>query len=320
MRSVQVTTFGGPEVLEVREAPRPKPGPGEAVIEVEAAEILFLDTQLRSGWGRDFFTVEPPFIPGVGIAGTVTDVGYGVEASWLGTRVVTSTSAVGAYRGGGYAEFAAASIDRALRIPAGVDTAGALAVLSDGAMGVSRVDRSGLSAGDRALVTAASGGIGIWLVPLLTAAGVHVTAAARGPQKVDLARERGATAAADYGLEGWTDGLGEVDVVFDGAGGPLGEQAATLLRRGGRFFSYGAASGDFADIEALAAERDLRVVGLDEEFTDEDAHRYAGEALHHLTAGSVRPVIGQKRPLEGAAEAHAAIEERRVVGKSVLVP
>ncbi|MGC0249064.1 zinc-binding dehydrogenase [Pseudactinotalea sp. Z1748] len=320
MRSVHVTAFGGPEVLEVRDSPRPTPGPGEAVIEVEAAEILFLDTQLRSGWGRDFFTVEPPFIPGVGIAGTVTETGDGVKDNWKGARVVTSTSAVGSYRGGGYAEFAAASIDRALRIPAGIDSAEALAVLNDGAMGVSRVDRSGLSPGDRALITAASGGIGIWLVPLLTAAGVHVTAAARGRQKVDLARGRGATVAVDYGQPGWADELGQVDVVFDGAGGHLGEQAASLLRRGGRFFSYGAASGDMADIEVLAAERDLRVIGLDEEFTDEDAHRYAGEALQHLATGSVRPVIGQKRPLERAAEAHAAIEARRVVGKSVLIP
>lgn len=320
MRSVEVTAFGSPEVLQVRESPRPTPGPGEVVIEVEAAEILFLDTQLRSGWGREYFTVEPPFVPGVGIAGTVTELGDGVDAAWQGARVAASTSSVGHYRGGGYAEFALAGVDRALRIPAGVEPAEALAALSDGAMGVSRVERSGLSAGDRALVTAASGGIGIWLIPLLAAAGVEVIAAAHGRQKVELARERGAIVAVDYGQEGWADGLDEVDVVFDGAGGQLGEQAANLLRHGGRFFAYGAASGEFVDTDRLAAERGVQVIGLHEEFTDEDAHRYAGQALHLLAAGTVAPVIGQELPLESAAQAHAAIEDRRIVGKSVLVP
>lgn len=320
LRSVQVTKFGGPEVLHVLDAPRPTPGPGELVVKVEAAEILFLDTQLRSGWGRDFFAIETPFIPGVGIAGAVVDLGDGVDAGWRGDRVVGSTSAVGTYRGGGYAEFALAHAHRALPIPTGVGSAEALAAVNDGAMGVSRVDRSGLSAGDTALVTAASGGIGIWLIPLLSAAGVRVSAAAFGPQKVQLAGDRGAAVAVDYGESGWTDQLGEVDVVFDGAGGALGEQAATLLRPGGRFFAYGAAAGEFADIEALAAERDLEVIGINEEFTDEDAHRSATQALRHLADGSVRAVIGQRLPLERAAEAHSEIERRRVVGKSVLIP
>nr|WP_210418169.1 zinc-binding dehydrogenase [Ruania zhangjianzhongii] len=290
------------------------------MIEVEAAEILFLDTQLRSGWGRDFFTIEPPFIPGVGVAGTVVELGEGVDENWHGSRVVGSTSGVGSYRGGGYAEFARTVADRALMIPAGVEAAEALAAVNDGAMGVSRVDRSGLRAGDTALVTAASGGIGIWLIPLLTAAGIQVLAAARGPQKIELARERGAAVAVDYSENGWTGQLGEVDVVFDGAGGALGQQAATLLRRGGRFFAYGASAGDFTDIEALAAERNLEVIGINEDFTDEDAHRYATQALRLLADGSIRPVIGQQLPLERAAEAHAEIERRRVVGKSVLIP
>ena len=290
------------------------------VLQVEAAEILFLDTQLRKGWGRDFFTIEPPFIPGVGVAGTVVELGEGVDEGWYGARVVSSTSGVGSYRGGGYAEFARTVAARALMIPDGVEAAEALAAVSDCAMGVSRVDRSGLRAGDTALVTAASGGIGIWLIPLLTAAGIQVLAAARGPQKIELARQRGAAVAVDYGNDSWTELLGGVDVVFDGAGGALGQQAAQLLRRGGRFFAYGASGGDFTDIEALAAERDLDVVGLHEEFTDEDAHRYATQALRHLADGSVRPVIGQRLPLEQAAAAHAAIDARSVVGKSVLIP
>lgn len=221
---------------------------------------------------------------------------------------------------GGYAEFATVPVVRSHRIPGGVGAAEALAALNDGAMGVSRVERSGVSEGDRALVTAASGGIGSWLLPLLARAGVHVTAAVHGRQKVEFVQGRGADLSVDYSRPGWAAELEDVDVVFDGAGGELGVQAAHVLRRGGRFFSYGASAGDFADLDSVAAERDLEVTGLNEEYTTEDAHRYTEIALGHLAEGTVRPVIGQRLPLERAAEAHAAIEARSVVGKSVLIP
>lgn len=325
MRSVQVTEFGGPGVLRVADVSEPKPGPGEVLVEVEVAEILFLDTQLRAGWGRDFFTVEPPYTPGVGVAGRVVGLGEGVHGSWRDARVVASTSGVGQYRGGGYAERALALVAHTHRVPDDVDLTDALAALHDGVMAVSRFEKSGLSTGDAALVTAASGGIGVWLVPLLAAAGVRVAAAAHGAHKVELTRERGAEIAVDYGEDGWTEEVrrrlgGEVDVVFDGAGGNLGRAALSLLARGGRFFSYGAAAGDFANAEELAEERGIEVIGLHEHFTDDDMGRAADIALQRLSEGAVRPVIGQRLPLEQAAEAHAAIAERRVAGKSVLVP
>jgi len=325
MRVVQATKFGGPEVLRVTDVPEPEPGQGEVLVEVEVAEILFLDTQLRAGWGRDFFTIEPPFTPGVGVAGRVVGLGDGVEESWRGASVVASTSAGGQYRGGGYAERALAPVTHTHRVPDDVDPTDALAALHDGVMAVSRIERSGLSAGDAALVTAASGGIGVWLVPLLHAAGVRVAAAAHGAHKVELARERGAEITVNYGEDRWAEEVGrrlggEVDVVFDGAGGDLGLKAFSLLARGGRFFSYGAAAGDFADVEDSAEERGIEVTGMGEHFTDEDMARAAEIALRRLAEGTVRPVIGQRLPLDRAAEAHAAIAERRVAGKSVLVP
>jgi len=155
MRVVQATKFGGPEVLRVTDVPEPEPGQGEVLVEVEVAEILFLDTQLRAGWGRDFFTIEPPFTPGVGVAGRVVGLGDGVEESWRGASVVASTSAGGQYRGGGYAERALAPVTHTHRVPDDVDPTDALAALHDGVMAVSRIERSGLSAGDAALVTAA---------------------------------------------------------------------------------------------------------------------------------------------------------------------
>lgn len=127
--------------------------------------------------------------------------------------------------------------------------------------------------GGTALVTAASGSIGTWLVPMLTDAGVTLVAAAHGRAKTDLATERGADVVVDYCVEDWTSKLPEVDVVFDGAGGDLGAAAFELVRPGGRFFSYGAAAGDFPDVEATAAERGIEVIGMDADFTADDMHR-----------------------------------------------
>jgi NADPH2:quinone reductase len=151
-----------------------------------------------------------------------------------------------------------------------------------------------------------------------------VIAAARGERKLALARELGAALAVDYSEAGWTEsvraeiGDRDVDVVFDGAGGRIGAEAFELTGRGSRFFSYGSASGAFAGIEAAAARRGVRVVGIDEKLTTTDQRRYARAALARLAAGEIRPVIGQVVPLERAADAHAAIEERRVAGKTLL--
>lgn len=320
MRSMQVTRFGGPEVLQPAEVQDPEPGAGELLVDVEVAEVLFLDTQLRAGWGGDYFAMEPPFVPGVGVAGNVAAAGERGE-HWLGKRVIASTSGAGEYRGGGYAERALVVAESALEIPAGLEGERAIAALHDGVMAVTRVEKAGLGGGDVALVTAASGAIGTWLLPLLTRAGVTVVAAARGERKLSLATERGADVVVDYGEDGWARGVGrEVDAVFDGAGGRIGAGAFGLLRRGGRFFSYGAAAGDFPDVEAAAAERGVEIVGIDDRLTAGDMQRAAETALRLLADGVVEPVIGQSVPLERAAVAHAAIAARTVAGKTLLIP
>jgi NADPH2:quinone reductase len=99
MRVIQVTQFGGPEVLTPGEAPDPVAGPGEAVIAVSAADVLFLDTQIRSGSAGGYFAVKPPYVPGSGVAGRVVSGGPGVDPGWTGRRVVTRTG--GPWRPGG---------------------------------------------------------------------------------------------------------------------------------------------------------------------------------------------------------------------------
>jgi NADPH2:quinone reductase len=192
-------------------------------------------------------------------------------------------------------------------------------------MAESRLEKAQLGDGDVVLITAAGGAIGNWLIPLAAMAGARVVAAARGTNKLRVSRERGAHLAVDYSKDDWIDriraeiGQRPVDVVFDGAGGAIGAAAIALTDRGSRFFSYGSASGAFAGIEAEAEKRGVVVLGIDDDFTAADQRRYVKSALARLAAGDIRPVIGQVVPLDRAAEAHAAIEGRSVVGKTLLV-
>jgi NADPH2:quinone reductase len=324
MRVVRRTAFGGPEVLELGESPDPEPGPLEMVVDVEVAEVLFLDTQLRAGWGRGFFELALPFVLGEGVAGVVAAVGDGLDEDRIGQTVVAHMSRPGEYRGGGYAERAVVASDNALEVPDGMEPRHAIAALHDGLMAVSRLERARIGPGDTVLVTAAGGGIGVWLVPLAARAGATVIAAARGERKLALSRERGARLAVDYSQDDWLERVrAEIDghgvaAVFDGAGGRIGTQAFELTRRGARFFSYGAASGDFPAVADEAERRGVRLVGIHEQVTPTEQRRWAEAALARLAAGEIDPVIGQVVPLERAAEAHAAIEDRAVAGKTLL--
>lgn len=321
MRGVLATEFGGPEVLRAAtDLAEPRPADGELLVEVEAAAVLFLDTQLRAGWGRDYFDIAPPFVPGVFVAGRVVGGGAEVEPAWRGARVLANTSGTGRYLGGGYAERAVAPAAECHVVPDGVDPAHALSA-TDGMMALTRVARAGLRPGDTALVTAASGSIGTWLVPVLARAEVRVVAAARGESKTRLATGRGAEVAVDYGRPGWTaDVPGPVDAVFDGAGGGAGTEAFALLRPGGRFFAYGSAAGDLADVDGRDDGRGIEVVGMEEDLPASRAADAVRESLRMLADGRHDAVVGLRLPLEQAADAHSALEERRVAGKTVLTP
>lgn len=308
MRVVQVTRFGGPEVLELAELATPFAGDGEVSVEVTAAEVLFLDTQLRAGWGRDYFPLQPPFVPGAGVAGTVA-----------GRTVVAAIGAVGTYPGGGYAESVVVPKQNVHVVAPGIEPAVALAALHDGPTALALIATAAPRPGERVLVNGASGSLGHWLIPLAKEAGVEVVAAARGAAKLERAGRLGADAVVDYSEPGWADRVGPVDVVFDAAGGAIGRAAFGILRPGGRFHAFGAASGAFAGVDdALARERGVTVVGIHQPDPLTWADRPA-EALAAIADGRVTPTVGATFALADAAEAHAAIEARRTTGKTVLL-
>jgi NADPH2:quinone reductase len=320
VRVVQVEEFGGPEVLRPVTVADAEPGPDEAVIAVAAADVMFLDTLLRSGWGAGFFPVSPPYVPGSGVGGRV------VAGRWTGRRVVADTKQdVGGAEVpvGGYVERAVVPESELIAVPDALDDRQAVALLHDGPTLQSLLDAVAAEPGERVLVAAAAGGAGVLLVQELTRRGVEVVAAARGRAKTDLVRSLGAAEVVDYGDDRWTDRVGTVDAVLDGAGATLGRAAFGLVADGGRFVSYGTAGGEFASPDPdEARRRAVTVVGLTDLPRLDRARRRAlvERTLAEAAEGRYRPVIGQTFALEKASDAHAAIEARETVGKTLLVP
>ncbi|MBA8826484.1 NADPH2:quinone reductase [Saccharopolyspora lacisalsi] len=321
MRAIQVAEFGGPEVLVAGEVPDPLPGPGEVVVGVEAADVIYLDTLLRSGWGGDTFPLQLPYVPGGGGAGRVLSVGEGVDPGWIGRHVLARSAT-------GYAEKIAADVAGVVEVPAELGSPEAAALLHDGATALSFARLAEIGEGERVVVAAAAGGAGTLLVQLARESGARVIAAARGERKLALARELGAEVAVDYSKEGWTHRVYEatggagVDLAFDGAGGKLGKVLFETVAEGGRFVTYGTSGGEFAGIDPWVAERrDVTVMNPLERGPHDQAtvRDLLTRALAFAARGRLRPSIGATYPLDRAREAHAALAERSTVGKSLLI-
>ncbi|MGI5524609.1 zinc-binding dehydrogenase [Micromonospora sp. CA-259024] len=315
MRAIWLREFGGPDVLVPGTAPDPTPGPGQVVIDVAHANITFVETQQRSGRPGPF-QVTPPLIPGNGVGGVITAVGPEVDVVLTGRRVVSATGGSGAY-----AERVAVDASAPIEVPAALALDEAVALLADGRTATMLVETVGIHPGDRVLVEAAAGGVGNLLVQIASRAGARVIGAAGGPRKVELLPGLGAELAVDYLLPDWADrvraAMGGIDVVLDGVGGAVAGAAFDLLEPGGRMVSFGLASGEWSPVSAEAATaRQVTLVRPD--VPPARLRAYTQQALRDAAAGHLRPLIGQRFPLERAADAHAAIEARATVGKTLL--
>jgi NADPH2:quinone reductase len=259
-----------------------------------------------------------PMIPGNGVGGVVAAVGAGVDADLIGRRVVAGLGG-----SGGYAERAAVAARRLLEVPDGLTLRDAVALLADGRTALSLIRLAPPRQGETVLVEAAGGGVGTLLVQLARNAGAQVVALAGGERKLAVTRELGADVAIDYREDGWArrvrDVVGDVDIVFDGVGGEIGLAAFDLLRAGGRFCPFGMASGSFTPIPEQAAQARGIAVLRGAAPSPEQLLALTRAALEEAAAGRLRPVIGQELALEDAAAAHAAIEARATVGKTLLV-
>jgi NADPH:quinone reductase len=319
MRAIQVSEFGGPEVLRPVELPKPEPAPGEVLIRVGKAGINFADTHTRTNSYVRKATL--PLIPGAEVAGVREDTGE---------RVVALTGA------GGYAEYAVAPAAQVFAIPEGVDDGTALALLVQGTTAWHMYRTAAhVGSGETVVVHAAAGGVGSLAVQLGHPLGAgRVIATASSEEKRVLALRLGADAAIDPAPEGLTERLQEanggrpVDVVFDMAGGAVFDASYRALAPFGRIVVCGIASQQPNEIRSGSLLRHSRTVvgfyifhclarpGMFEQALEDLFARVAPNA----TGPRLEAVAGHTYPLEQAPQAHIDLRERRTTGKLLLDP
>jgi synaptic vesicle membrane protein VAT-1 len=343
VRAVVITKHGGPEMLEVEERPDPPLGPGEVRVAVRAAGINFADLMARSGVYPD--APAPPCVVGYEVAGEVEAVADGAEAVAEGDRVMAAT------RFGGYADRVTVPAQQAFPLPEAVSfEQGAAFPVNYGTAYAALVIMGGLREGDRALIHAAGGGVGISATQIAKWRGAEVFGTASAA-KHDAIREQGVDHPIDYRTQDFaaevrriTDGEG-VDVIIDALGPASFRKDYRILRQGGRLIMYGLADVQtdegrnipavlrnlarmpFATVpwwKSLSMMNENKgVFGLNMlHWWDEEGSldRVVEPLLAALDAGELTPVVAESFPFERAADAHRFIHERRNIGKVVLVP
>jgi NADPH2:quinone reductase len=320
MRAVKVHRFGEPDVLVIEDAADPEPGPGQVLVDVCVAGVVYGDVIVRSGR----YPLPLPWIPGLEVGGHVVAAGPEVDESLLGKTVVATTAG----QAGGYAERALATAAYTFPVPDGLALDVALTVFQAGAVARGLLTAMRISAGDTVLITAAAGRIGLLLVQSAKSAGATVIGAA-SREKLTAVTEFGADHAIDYSAAGWPDQVREltggrgVTLVLDAVGGQTATRALAATADGaGRIGLYGFASGQWPALDAQAiASRGLTVsgpLGMVIRKSDTGQRDDAEGALAAAARGELTPRIHARFPLERAADAHRELEGRRSVGAIVL--
>lgn len=322
MKSIRVHAHGGPEVLRVEDLPVPAPAAGQVLIRIEAAGVNFLDVYHRTG----LYPLTLPLTPGKEAAGVVETVGEGVTTVRPGARVV-SESVIG-----GYAEYGLVPAERAIPLPDGVDARQGAAVLLQGLTAHYLTQTTyPLRRGDTCLVHAAAGGVGLLLCQLASRLGARVIGTAGNQEKARLAREAGASDVILYDdvdfvaeTKRLTGGAG-VKVVYDSVGRTTFLKGLDCLAPMGLMVLYGQSSGQVEPFQpqVLSLKGSLyltRPALAHYVAAPSELHRRAREILQWVREGSLRVRIGDEFPLDAAADAHRALEERRTTGKVLLIP
>lgn len=314
MRAVRIDEFGGPEVLQVAEVPKPEPGEGEVLIEVSCSGMNFADTHQREN--SYLARYETPLILGGEVAGTTPD----------GRRVVALVPS------GGYAEYAVAHESAVYEIPAGLDEGAALALLIQGLTAWHLLRTSSkLASGESVVVISGAGGVGSLAVQLAKPFGAgRVIATASTPEKRDLTLALGADAAVDPETDDFTAALieandgNQVDVVLEMSGGPVFAACFEALAPFGRIVAYGIASREQNAVETGRLMRKSRsVVGFwlmhclgRRDMMEEPL----ADLFDRAVRGELQPQVGETYALSDVRRAHEDLQGRRTTGKVLLDP
>ncbi len=322
MKAIQVQQVGGPEVLQLVDVPTPQPKANEALVEINAAGVNFIDVYYREGR----YKAATPFISGQEAAGVVVEVGSDVRNVKKGDRV--------AYTGvmGAYAEYAAVPADRLVHIPQGLSDRDAAAAMLQGMTAhYLAYDVFPLKQGDTALVHAAAGGVGLLLVQMAHQLGTRVIATVSTEAKAKLARDAGADDVILYSQSDFeaetkrlTGGKG-VDVVYDSVGKTTFEKGLNLLRPRGMMALYGGSSGPVPPLDPIILTQKGSLFLTRPSLTHyiatrEELEKRAGAVLGMITAGKLMLRIEHVYLLSQAQQAHRDLEGRKTTGKLLLLP
>lgn len=320
MHAIRVSRTGDPAVLEYVEVDRPKPGKGEALVRMEAVGVNYIDVYHRTG----LYPLPLPFVPGMEGAGVVEEVGPDTQEVKAGERVAYAMAP------GAYAEYAVVPAWKLVRVPAGLESKAAAAVMLQGMTAHYLVaDLYPVKEGDAVLVHAAAGGVGGLLVQMARKRGARVLGTA-STDKLGLVRQAGADAAIDYTQSDFeaevtrlTEGRG-VNVVYDGVGRTTFDKSLACLAVRGYLALYGQSSGPVPafDPARLARKGNFLTRPSLAHYTQtrEELLYRAGEVLGAVLSQSLRLRMDRELPLREAAEAHRLLESRQTKGKLLLIP
>lgn len=321
MKAVVIRTFGDPGGLEVVDLPEPAPGPGQMSIATETIGVGGVDAVIRRGTLAAQGFKEGRLL-GSEVAGRVTGVGEGVDASWMGRRVWAFTGL-----SGGYAERAVAGCDDVLPLPDGLSSADAVTLGGSGVVAHFALAHARFASGETVLVRGAAGSIGIAAVQLAARGGAGIVAVTTSsPERGARLRDLGATHVLDRAGEGaGRDAPPGYDVVIDMVAGPRLPQFPGEMNPGGRYVVAGVVAGqpppDFGRGLFTAFRKSLTIATFSAD-TVPKAVRRAVRAAQFADAvrGNLRTVVHEVLPLDEAAAAHRKMDAGEVFGRIVLTP
>ena len=320
-KAIRVHAFGDPTVLKYEDVPDPAPQAGEAVVQLDAAGVNFLDVYHRIG----LYPIPLPITLGQEGAGTVTAVGEGVTTVKAGDRVAWT----GVF--GSYAELNAVPAAKLVQLPAGLTTRQAAAVMLQGITAhYLATSTYPLKPGDTCLIHAGAGGVGLLLTQVARMRGARVITTVSTEEKAELSRQAGAEEVVLYTKQDFqaevnriTNGRG-VQVVYDSVGKTTFEKSLGSLAPRGMLVLFGQSSGKPDKFDPLALQKGswflTRPTIVHHTADRKELEARAGELFGWLASGQLRLRVEHEFPLRDAAAAHRALEGRATTGKVLLIP
>lgn len=320
LKAIAIQTYGGPEGLAVVDLPAPTPAAGQVLIATEAVGVGGIDTVIRSG-ALAAYGFKEGHIPGGEVAGTVTAVGDGVDASWIGRRVWGFTGT-----GGGYVEQAVAPVEEILPLPSSLSAVAAVTLGSSGAVAHFGLRHAHFAPGETILVRGAAGSIGIMAVQLAArggAAAVAVTTSSA--ERGERLRRLGATHVLDRSGDGGKEAPAGYDVIIDVVAGEDMPSFFDRLNPNGRMVAVGAVAGqppaDFGTKIMAAFQKSMSFATFSAAtVTQADRRAVRSEQFAAASRGEIETVVHELLPLDGAVLAHQKMDAGEVFGRIVLTP